>query len=132
MNPSDLNQDLSLLKSCEFVRLEQKDDRLILQMVMDNEEEEEHDHESEEEDHDCCEGLNGRLFFITFYGVHDFSMTGEECDNYVLLSLEEKENYLHLSYEGRNLFEDDATLDFHFCYQSYTIEDHGKIESPEV
>ncbi len=126
MNDEDLKNDLHLLKACELVRYLYQGDVLTLQVVADNEEEEEHDH-------DCCmEGLNGHLFVITFSGVSDFKSSGEECDNYVLKDMVYEEGFLSLSYDGKNLFEPDAELEFSFHFKDIDVEDGGKIESPEV
>ena len=134
MNDEDLKNDLHLLKACELVRYLYKGDALTLQVVADNEEEEEHEHDHEEEhDHDCCmEGLNGHLFIITFSGVSDFKSSGEECDNYVLKDMVYEKGFLSLSYDGKNLFEPDAELEFSFRFKEIDVEDGGKIESPEV
>lgn len=134
MNLDDLKNDLLLLKECELVRYEKKDDSLILQVVADNEkDEEEHEHQEEEDEHDCCmEGLNGHLYIITFHGVKDFSSKGEECDNYVLKDLIYNQNSLSLSYDGKNLFEPDSELHLSFSFDDIEVEDGGKIESPEV
>lgn len=138
MNPSDIEKDISLLRECEFIRYEIRGDSLFLQYVMDNEEEEEkkhchHEDDEEEEGHDCCmEGLNGHLFLVTFQGFSDFTAKGEICDSYVLRSMEVKEHYLAFDYEGHNFFEDDKDLAFSFRYDSYVIEDQGRIVSPQV
>lgn len=138
MNDEDLKNDLHLLKDCELVRYLFKGDALVLQVVADNEEDEhehehEDEHEHEEHDHDCCmEGLNGHLFIITFTGVSDFKTSGEECDNYVLKNMVYEDGFLSLSYDGKNLFEPDAELEFSFRFKDIDIEDGGKIESPEV
>ncbi len=133
MNLDDLKNDLHLLKECELVRYELKADSLILQIVADNEEEDEEEHHHEEEEHDCCmEGLNGHLYLITFHNVKNFTSKGEECDNYVLKEMTYKDNFLSLSYEGRNLFEPDSELHLSFSFSDIEVEDGGKIESPEV
>ncbi len=134
MNLDDLKNDLHLLKECELVRYELKADSLVLQIVADNEEEEEEEHHhEEEEEHDCCmEGLNGHLYLITFHSVKNFTSKGEECDNYVLKEMTYKDNFLSLSYEGRNLFEPDSELHLSFSFSDIEVEDGGKIESPEV
>lgn len=142
MNPSDIEKDLGLLKECEFVRYEWRENLLFLLFVMDNEEEEEEhfhchhhddDEEEEEEGHDCCmEGLNGHLFLVTFRGVSDFVSKGELCDSYVLRSMKNDDHALSFDYEGHNFFEDDQDLAFSFRYDSYVVEDQGKIASPQV
>ncbi len=133
MNLDDLKNDLQLLKECELVRYELKDDTLTLQVVADNEEEEEEHHHEEEEEHDCCmEGLNGHLYIILFYGVKDFLSKGEECDNYVLKDMTYENNSLSLYYDGKNLFEPDSELYLSFSFDNIEVEDGGKIESPEV
>ena len=67
-----------------------------------------------------------------FSGVSDFKSSGEECDNYVLKDIVYEKGFLSLSYDGKNLFEPDAELEFSFRFKEIDVEDGGKIESPEV
>lgn len=125
------NTDLEIIKECEFIRYESKGDTLVLQLVADSKEE--HDHEEDEEEHDdCCHGLNGRLILITFIGVKNLTVSGDECDNYILKESIIENKHISLSYEGLNLSDEDSEYHLSFDYSEYSVEDRGIIESPEV
>lgn len=129
MNKTELENDISLLESCELVRFTLKGDALELMVVADCLEEQEEHHHDEEEDHDCCmDGLNGHLFVLYFHGVKEFNTKGEECDNYVLTKFSCQDKTLDLEYDGFNLFESDSHIFLHFSYENYEVEDGGKIE----
>jgi len=131
MKTSDFSL-LANLKNCELVRYSFKDSILSLTVVGDNEEGEEIDHHDDEEDPDCCEGLNGHLFTLTFTGVKEFSSKGEECDNYKTITVEESDHHLKLIYEGMSFDGPDSDIELSFSYDSYSVKDEGAIQGPEA
>lgn len=131
MKASDF-ENLGCLMECEVIRFDSDKNGLSLLVVGDNEEHEcESDHEEEEHD-DCCSGLNGHLFRLTFHGVKDFSLHGEECDNYKTLKVECQEHHLFLELQGSNFNEEDNDVRLSFFYDGFDVSDLGEIESPDA
>lgn len=130
MKTSDL-LDLSKLKECEIIRFTLKEDTLSLLVVGDNEEEEHH-HEDEEECDECCEGLNGHLFLLSFRGVKDYEVKGEECDNYKTKEVVLSDHHLLLDLEGNNFNEDDIDVKISYSYESFEVIDKGGIKGPDA
>lgn len=126
MTVSDLREDLNNLKECDFIRHSHENSTVNF-LVVGPEEEHEEEHEHEEED-DCC-GLNGRKFSITFYGVENYSLLGEEGDLYTLNDLKVSDSYLEIDLESHNFIEDDTSLNLSFSFKRYEVEDLGAIES---
>ena len=129
--------DLQKLLECEIIRFDHVDGKLNLLVVGDNEEEEHHHHDDCEDDDDdcddgCCEGLNGHLFLLVFENVTDFSLSGEECDNYKTKKVEGDGHSLILELEGNNFFEDDNDVTLSFKYESFSVIDKGGIKGPDA
>lgn len=131
MLKSDL-LDLSNLQHTEIIRHTLKEDVLTLLVVGDNEEDSAHDHHDDEDGHDCCDGLNGHLFLLTFKGVKNFTITGEECDNYKTIKVEHSANHLSLELEGFNFTSDGNPLTISFSFESFIVADKGEIEGPDA
>lgn len=117
------------LKEGELIRFYNKDNEVHLDLVLDCLDE--HD-ECEEEEHSCCENLNGHLFTYIFKHITNLKISGDECDNYVLINSNLTNNSIYLEYEGKNLFEDDSKLIINFNYIEFEVKDLGKIEGPDV
>jgi hypothetical protein len=131
MLKSDL-LDLANLQHTEIIRFTLKGDALNLLVVGDNEEDSAHDHHDDEDGHDCCDGLNGHLFMLTFKGVKNFTTKGDECDNYKTIKVEHDVNHLSLELEGFNFTDDGNLLTMGFDFESFTVADKGEIEGPDA
>ena len=132
MTITDLIQDIHLLMECEIVRFTLEGDTLTLLVVGDNEEDHDHEHEEEEEEHSCCEGLNGHLFSLVFEEVKNYVFQGQECDNYRTLSVKDDFGHLRLELEGSSFEDDGSNIVIEFDYETYSVTDEGKIESPDA
>lgn len=130
MRGNDLLLDLNKLKETEIIRYVLKGDALSLLIVFDNDEDIEKNKASEEEDDEDI--LNGHLYTLVFKGVKDLSVQGEEADNYTIESITVSPSSLLLSLTGHNRIEDDTSLSLSFTFQSYALEDNGRIKGPDV
>ncbi len=124
--------DLGCLMECEVIRFGFDGDVFSLLVVGDNEEHEDEDEHEEEGHDDCCSGLNGHLFRITFHDVKDYFFQGEECDNYKTVKAEDTKMHLFLELEGTNFNEEDNDVTLSFSYGSFDVADLGEIESPDA
>ena len=127
MTTERLTSDVLRIEECDFIRYRKDGDRVVLFLVGDEEKEEE-----ETEDDHCCEGLNGHLFQVTFDGVEDFDVRGDEQDSYVFQKVELVQNRLFIHLKGLSFFGGGGDLFLSFSFRTYQVADLGKIESPDV
>ncbi len=143
MTKEILQENLAKIKECDFIRCLQDGDNAVLYFVGDNEPCSDHDHdhehdhdddeeEEEDEDDDCCCGMNGHLFKIVFHGVADYSSVGEEGDSYRYQETDIQKNSLRLVLNGMSFAGSSGPLSISFSFKDYSVEDLGKIESPEA
>ncbi len=130
MTENELLLDLTKLRNTEIIRCTLKEDTLSLLIVFDNDEDIAQNQESEEEDDEDI--LNGHLYTLVFEKVSSFIRKGEEADNYTTKSIEAKDNSLHLLLEGHNRIGEDTEREISFSYDSYHLEDNGRIKGPDV